>query len=496
MRLRRNPALATATIVIAGLLLGGSSAQADPRNDRRTAAEQSAERAAGSEQLDQAERSADSESEASPEGAPAGWTGLSRCVEPTLTAYLCGKLTVRLDRRDRRSKTLDLPVLVAGNPQAKKTMLMLSGGPGQPGPVLAPRVLTALTGIVADYRIVMLDQRGTGANALNCPQLQAERGGSDLKVPTRAAVLACAATLGPDREHYATTDSVADFEDLRRALKVDKWAVNGVSYGTYTAQRYAAAHRSRVTHLVLDSVVPVDAFRADLVETFGDHSRVLRDVCNAPGRNCPGDPAVDLAAVLRRTPALGPRMLEMVTMMSYADPARFMFAPEALHAAAGGDDSRLRELLALVDQFSQAPATSYSQGLQASTLCLDLDFPWGGADAPEQIRDRKADRAIGRLTRQQLWPYNFAAARQNGQMVMCEHWPRVKDPAVNRLSLVGVNALIVHGERDLGTPLSWAREAHRDIPGSQLVVVPDAGHSMQVGGAGTVRQTVTEFLLR
>jgi pimeloyl-ACP methyl ester carboxylesterase len=463
MRGRRTAVPLTATVLITGLLLGGGSAQADP----------------------------------TPSAEPTeGWTGLSRCVEPELTAYQCGTLTVRLDRGDQRSKTLDLPVLVAGNPQADRTMLMLTGGPGQPGPSLAPRVLRAFEGIGNDYRIVMLDQRGTGANALNCPELQDERGGVDLRVPSRAAVLACAETLGDDREHYATTDSIADFEDLRRALKVDRWAVNGVSYGTYTAQRYAAAHRSRVTHLVLDSVVPVDAFRAELAETFPEFARVLRDVCATPGRACPGDPAVDLAAVLRHTPALGPRLLELVTMMSYVDPARFLFAPEALHDAAGGDDTRLRELLALVDQFSRAPASAYSQGLQASTLCLDLDFPWGGAQAADQSRARKADRAVGRLTPGQLWPFNAATARGNGLMVMCENWPKVKDPEVHQLSLVGVNALLLHGERDLGTPLVWAREAHREIPGSRLVVVPDGGHSLQVSGAGTVRQTVTEFLLR
>lgn len=455
MRRHRKTVLLTATTLIAGLLLGGSTAEA----------------------------------------SGPGWTGLSPCVQPELTAYLCGELTVRLDRADRRSKTLDLPVLVAGNPQAKRTMLMLTGGPGQPGPILAPRVLRAFEGIKNDYRIVMLDQRGTGANALDCPELQSERGGNDLRVPTRAAVLACAATLGDDREHYATTDSVADFEDLRRALKVDRWAINGVSYGTYTAQRYAAAHRARVTHLVLDSTVPVDSFRAELVETFGDHARVLRDVCAATGRNCPGDPAADLASVVRQDPALGPKLLEAVTMVSYVDSARFLFVPEALHAAAGGDDSRLRDLFALVDQFSPAPASQYSQGIQAATLCLDLDFPWGGAQSAESSRARKADRAVSRMTPEQLWPYNAAAARWNGEMVMCENWPKVKDPEVRGLSLRGVNALLLHGERDLGTPLVWAHEAHRDIPGSRLVVVPDGGHSLQVNGAGTVRQTVTEFLL-
>ena len=144
---------------------------------------------------------------------------------------------------------------------------------------------------------------------------------------------------------------------------------------------------------------------------------------------------------------------------------------------------------------SCSPPRHYTQR-QAATLCLDLDFPWGGAQSPEHSRARKADRAVSKLTPEQLWPFNAAAARSNGEMVMCENWPKVKDPEVRGLSLRGLNALLLHGERDLGTPLVWGLEAHRDIPGSRLVVVPDAGHSLQVSGAGTVRQTVTEFLLR
>jgi pimeloyl-ACP methyl ester carboxylesterase len=150
MRGRRTAVVLTA-VLTTGLLLGGSSAQADPT--RTASAGVTAATAASA-------------------GDPASrWTGLSPCTEPTLTTYLCGKLTVRLDRSNKRSKTLDLPVLVAGNPQADRTMLMLTGGPGQPGPILAPRVLRAFEGITDDYRIVMLDQRGTGVNALNCPQL-------------------------------------------------------------------------------------------------------------------------------------------------------------------------------------------------------------------------------------------------------------------------------------------------------------------------------------
>ena len=109
---------------------------------------------------------------------------------------------------------------------------------------------------VTGWRIVAIDQRGTGAGALRCPALQREMGASDLTPPTPGAVRACGARIGPERRFFTTTDTVADLELLRRALGVDRIALDGTSYGTYVAERYALAHPDRVDRLVLDSVVP------------------------------------------------------------------------------------------------------------------------------------------------------------------------------------------------------------------------------------------------
>ena len=394
-----------------------------------------------------------------------GWTGLDTCTAPELDSYQCGVLTVPKDRRHPHAGTLDLDVLVAGDLDAGRTLLMLTGGPGQPGPALAPRVLPAFDGIADQYRIVMLDQRGTGAHALDCPDLQEERGGSDLLVPSRAAVRACAETIGDLRLHVHTTDTVADLEDLRRALGVRRWAVDGVSYGSYTGARYAGAHPRHVTQLVLDSPVPVTGFDSTLAETFPDYARVMRLVCATEGRDCPGDPAADLHALLERRPALGPDLLNLVTTIAYIDSDSLLDLPERLHAAAGGDDGPIEEFLALATDVFAAPADEYSQGTQATTLCADLDFPWGGADSPEQIRDRAADRAVARLSKRELFPFNHEAARSNGEMVLCENWPRMPDrPVPSRDLRVRVPTLIVAGDHDLGTPLTWAHRAHRRDP--------------------------------
>ena len=65
---------------------------------------------------------------------------------------------------------------------------------------------------------------------------------SDLTVPSEDAVTVVRDDPGPNRAHYATSDTVADLEDLRAALGAERWSLDGVSYGSYVAQRYAAAH--------------------------------------------------------------------------------------------------------------------------------------------------------------------------------------------------------------------------------------------------------------
>jgi len=52
-------------------------------------------------------------------------------------------------------------------------LVFLTGGPGQPGVPFAPRLAGRLGPALRGYRLVMFDQRGTGAGALDCP---AERG--------------------------------------------------------------------------------------------------------------------------------------------------------------------------------------------------------------------------------------------------------------------------------------------------------------------------------
>jgi pimeloyl-ACP methyl ester carboxylesterase len=89
---------------------------------------------------------------------------------------------------------------------------------------------------------------------------------------------------------------LADLEDLRIALGVDHWSLDGVSYGTYVAQHYAYAHPDRVSRMVLDSVVPADGPPALYEASLHRTAATLRAVCAAAA--CPDDPAADVAAIV------------------------------------------------------------------------------------------------------------------------------------------------------------------------------------------------------
>src|SRR4051812_9581879 len=120
---------------------------------------------------------------------------------PALTAQhacgaaTCSTLRVPLDRSSRAGESLALDVAVDGPPGAP-VVVFLSGGPGEPGVPFLGRMRTWLGPVARRVRLVAFDQRGTGEDALKCPQLQREMGASDLTPPTRAAVEDCATGLG------------------------------------------------------------------------------------------------------------------------------------------------------------------------------------------------------------------------------------------------------------------------------------------------------------
>src|SRR5262245_54394846 len=103
-------------------------------------------------------------------GWSAGHGSAPRLVDrhpcPALGGFTCSTLVVRLDRGGARPGLLRLAVAAADNVEAPRgVLLFLTGGPGQPSVAFLARIAKALRGIRSEYRLVVYDQRGTGAGA-------------------------------------------------------------------------------------------------------------------------------------------------------------------------------------------------------------------------------------------------------------------------------------------------------------------------------------------
>jgi pimeloyl-ACP methyl ester carboxylesterase len=407
--------------------------------------------------------------------------------------FKCFTLTVPLDHSGRARGELRLPVAVQPVQDAPRGVFVgLSGGPGQPGVPFAASFKRRLGKALDGYQIVTIDQRGTGGTVLRCPALQRSMGSSDIATPAPGTVEECARTLGDKRRFYTTADTVADLDMLRDALGADKLTLDGVSYGTYVAERYALAHPDRVERLVLDSVLPhanIDALsRVPMRAT----ARVLRDACKQ--LRCPGDPAADLAAVIAQRHN-GVELLDTLTALSIVSPA-FRSAIPALREAREGRNERLDRIVAGVRRGQHTPAGFLSQGLHAATLCGDLKGPWGGPSAPLAGRRSALDAAVAKLKPAEVYPFDRATAANNGIAQTCVRWPPEKVPPLPPADakLPAVPVLLLAGTHDLSTPMEWAQAEAKLAPKGQLVTVPGAGHGTQSRGGPVARRAVEKFL--
>ncbi len=403
--------------------------------------------------------------------------------------FTCTTLRVPLDRQRSGGPSLDLAVIAADNVNAPRgVLLMLAGGPGQPGVSLLPRIRDNLhPDVLREYRLVMFDQRGTGPKGINCPALQETVGGSDFLTPPAEAVDECAQRIGSGLGYYGTPDTVEDIEQLRQYLKVDRLTLDGTSYGSFTAAQYGLKYPDRVQALVLDSVVPHKGFDPMGVDLMAATGGVLTAACHQDPA-CTTDPVADLAWLVQHGVG-GTDLMESLSVASLnsVNPS-LKGIPAILHAARNGDDAGLKELF----QQTTSMGLSYdtlSAGLHMATLCSDLRFPWSSTTN----RTAALDAAVLRLDPKRLYPYDVRTARDQLMIQGCLRWPAVRVSTYPASQELLPRTLILHGSNDLFCPLEWAQWEQAHARSAKLVVVPGSGHSVQRDPRG--QEAVRAFLL-
>ncbi|MFN8201307.1 MAG: alpha/beta fold hydrolase [Solirubrobacteraceae bacterium] len=434
-----------------------------------------------------------------------------RPCAPALAGFECARLLVPLDRTGAVAGTIALRVArqMRAPRRGAGVLLALAGGPGQGAVAFAPAYEQTLAPALRTRRLVVIDQRGTGASgALRCPRLQRTRA---LAPDGQRLSARCARHLGPRRDFYSTTDTVDDIEALRRALGVPRLSLQGTSYGTYVATQYARRYPSRVDRLVLDSSVGPDGVDALLADSWSALPRILAAQCSdGRCRAITDDPLGNMRTLAARLEAAplrgfvvdgrGRRVARTLTAPGLAalivagdlDPHLQAALPAAVRSGLAGDAA---PLLRLIRPAIGAPlrVRELSLGLNAATTCADTRLAYG-LSTPLAERPALMDAAVAAAPEAALGPFSRPLVAAMSIDEQCLSWPvgRVAEPVA--APLPDVPALILGGSLDVRTPLENDRALAAQMPRAQLVVVPGGGHDAIDGDLdGCVRRALSRF---
>jgi pimeloyl-ACP methyl ester carboxylesterase len=442
--------------------------------------------------------------------APARAAQLPRCKGQP--GFRCGTLQVPLDRSGAVPGSVPLHYAIeARHSPGQPILIALSGGPGQSSIDAAGSLATTFAPALGRYRLVVLDQRGTGKSAaINCPNVQRLRS-LDAFLPP--ALAACAQRIGPRRAFFSTSDTVDDLDALRAALGVQKIALSGISYGTHVALEYARAFPDRVDRLILDSIVGPSGPDAFLLDTYRNLPRVLREQC--AGGRCRGitqDPVADVGALVTRLDG-GPlrgRALDRrgrSVSVSYVDADALSFLltagdlnpflqaalPGAIASARAGDTAPLMRLRR-IGEGPKMPLGALSFGLNVTTGCLDAPLPYP-LSTPIADRPAIAQGALAQIPPSDYAPFGGQTVLRTSYVDDCLLWPQDQPAAPFTGPLPDVPALLLGGRLDTRTPFENAQNTAAQLPHASLMAVPGTGHdTLDSDITGCVARALTRFV--
>ena len=166
-----------------------------------------------------------------------------------LTVHLDGleltdhEITVPLDHARPDGEQITVFAREVADPEGRDRpfLVFLQGGPGQESPRPVPPTQSPgwLFRAVRDYRVLLLDQRGTGRSTPveDLPDLSAEQQAERFALFRADAI-------------------VADAELLRRHLGVERWSLLGQSFGGFCALHYLSVAPDSVREALFTGGVP------------------------------------------------------------------------------------------------------------------------------------------------------------------------------------------------------------------------------------------------
>jgi pimeloyl-ACP methyl ester carboxylesterase len=410
----------------------------------------------------------------------------------------CGHLSVPEDPREPAGAMISLAVALIPSLDVRghrPPLFIVAGGPGQAASDFYAGYAAAFAPTSRTRDIVLLDQRGTGgSNALSCDFPD----DFDVAAPAPSVIrelsAKCRAGLKGRPQFYTTSVAVRDLEAVRTALRYDRIALYGVSYGTRVVQHYLRHYPERAAAVVLDGVMQPDRVLGP--ETPLDAERALGIMfarCAADPHCAAAFPELEarfralLARIERQPPSVSvPDPETGVTRTVSFDHAQFVGAIRLLNYY-----SVTTALLPyFIDRASKGDFAPLAAEMLMLGAHLDEQLAYGMNVAVSCAEDVPGFAHVDRAPLERTY---LGASQLDELATLCEGWPRgVVDADLFAPLHSHVPALLLSGEADPVTPPSSAARAATGFDDVLSVVVAGQGHG-QVA-VGCAPQLLSDFL--
>ena len=330
------------------------------------------------------------------------------------------RLSLPLDHDAPESGTIDVFAREVAAPDGldRPYLVFLQGGPGHeaPRPTGWPGSPAWLERALHDYRVLMLDQRGTG-----------------LSTPYGAP--------GPDPEadarrltHFRADAIVRDSEIFREHLGASRWSVLGQSFGGFCSLHYLCAASGSLREVLFTGGLPPVGRPAD--DVYAATYVAMRRLNQQYHKAFPAD-GERLA-----------RVLDLCDSGEIRDPAGNRITRRLMRTIGHslGMDGGAEALHYLLERDPLSPAFAYDAAAMLAfdgrnplyAVIHESSYADGGATRWAAARTEPDDfhDASLMLTGEHLFPWHFADStdlqpyRQVASLLAAHHWPRLYDADV------------------------------------------------------------------
>lgn len=418
-----------------------------------------------------------------------------------LDTAVCGRLIVPEDRRHPNGRTISLSVAIVPAATAKPKsdpIVWIAGGPGDDAITEIP--LAVAGKLNADRDVIFMSQRGTytanpkltcdvvdrwAAETLDMPY-DAPATGKAFAVATRKCREELAA-LTPDLGAYNTLESSDDLEALRLALRIKKWNLYGISYGTDLSLTYMRMHPAGIRSVGIDGIFPPSL--AGGVASWPSAAEGI----NAVFKACDAQ-----AACHRRYGDIAATFRQLVN--------QYEASPKSVSVAVPGHTGKVRVTISggMLVQWAVSPGTHFAGTMPASIDALAHGDPdpiastwakpkldpagigvlsnglFNGVSCGEWVPYETEQNVLNAGKRafpafgDSIWKNapNLPFMRQN-----CAVWnvPSVS-PQVREVTRSKIPTLVVSAQYDAQTAASFGAYVARTLPNATVVTIPNVAH--------------------